>query len=156
MAVRSALRAGRPLPPGRFLILISVRGWGDPIVRLEGLVQLKNPMTSSGIDPVTFRLVAQCLSQLRYRLFPDVWNETSFAKLIHSPKSQRKGMRLFCRTAYLQLRFDDTVAFEKLFILTLSLKQKCCRIFQKRGERTSEPLTPILQNDHDVQHTNDA
>jgi hypothetical protein len=27
MAVRmSALRAGRPLPPGRFLILISVRG----------------------------------------------------------------------------------------------------------------------------------
>jgi hypothetical protein len=44
MAVRlSALRAGRPLPPGRFLVLISVRGWVDTrdIVRLEGLSQLK-------------------------------------------------------------------------------------------------------------------
>jgi hypothetical protein len=27
-------------------------------MRLEGLGQLKNPMTSSGIEPVTFRLVA--------------------------------------------------------------------------------------------------
>jgi hypothetical protein len=36
-------------------------------VRLEGSGQLKNPMTSSGLEPATFRLVAQCLSQLRYR-----------------------------------------------------------------------------------------
>jgi hypothetical protein len=60
MAVRlSALRAGRPLPP-RFLVLISVRGSVDPraIVQLEGLGQVKNPMTSSEIDPATFRLVA--------------------------------------------------------------------------------------------------
>jgi hypothetical protein len=27
-------------------------------VRLEGLVQLNNPMTSSGIEPANFRLVA--------------------------------------------------------------------------------------------------
>jgi hypothetical protein len=37
-------------PPGRFLVLISVRGWVDPrvIVRLEGLGQLKNPVTPIG------------------------------------------------------------------------------------------------------------
>jgi hypothetical protein len=53
MALRmSSLRAGRPLPPGRFLVLISVRSWVDP--GLEGLDQLKNPMTW-GIEPATFQ-----------------------------------------------------------------------------------------------------
>jgi hypothetical protein len=62
----------RPLPPGRFLVLISVRGLFDPraIVRMEELDQLKNPVTSSGTEPATFRLVAECLNQLRYRVPP--------------------------------------------------------------------------------------
>jgi hypothetical protein len=58
MAVRlSALRASRSLAPERFLILIYVRGWVDlrAILRLEGLGQLKNPTTSSGIKPTTFQ-----------------------------------------------------------------------------------------------------
>jgi hypothetical protein len=42
-------------PPGRFLVLISVRGWVHlrAIVRLEGLGRLKNPLTSSRMEPVT-------------------------------------------------------------------------------------------------------
>jgi hypothetical protein len=54
------LRAGRSSPQGKFLVHISVQGWVDPraIVRLEGLGQFKNPMTSSGFEPPTFRLVA--------------------------------------------------------------------------------------------------
>jgi hypothetical protein len=54
MAVRLlALRAGRCLPPGRLLVLISVTGCVDPraIVRLEGL-----GMTSSRIEPAISRL----------------------------------------------------------------------------------------------------
>jgi hypothetical protein len=61
MAVRlSALHTGCPLPQGIFLILISVRGSVDPraIVRMERWGQLKNPMTSSGIETTTFQLVA--------------------------------------------------------------------------------------------------
>jgi hypothetical protein len=52
MATRlSALRAGRFLSPGRFLVLIFVRRWVDPraIVRLEGLGKIeKKKCTSSG------------------------------------------------------------------------------------------------------------
>jgi len=53
-----------PLPPGTFLILIFTRGWVDPraMVRSEGNMSLKNPVTPPGIDAGTFRLVAQCLN----------------------------------------------------------------------------------------------
>jgi hypothetical protein len=39
-------------------------------MRLEGLGQLKNPMTSSEIEAATFRLAAQCLKRLRYSAPP--------------------------------------------------------------------------------------
>jgi hypothetical protein len=73
----SALRVSRPLPPARFLVLIPLIGWVEPraIVRLEKLVNWKNPITSSGINHVTFRLVAQCLNQLRYGVPPQITHQ---------------------------------------------------------------------------------
>jgi hypothetical protein len=67
MVVRlSVLCASHPLPPGRFLVLISVRDLDDPrpIVRLEGLGLLKNPMTSLENEPATFQFVAKCLNHV--------------------------------------------------------------------------------------------
>jgi hypothetical protein len=61
---------GRFQVPGRFLVLIPLRSWMDPrtVVRLEGLSELNSLAASSLREPDTFRIVAQCLNQVPYRV----------------------------------------------------------------------------------------
>jgi hypothetical protein len=68
-------------------------------MRLEGLGKLKkNPMTSSGIEPPTFWLVAQCLNQLRYRVLPliiKVLSQFSFLVLESGKESEEVMMPFY-------------------------------------------------------------
>jgi hypothetical protein len=59
----SASYLGHPLPPERFLVLISIRGSVNhrAIVQMEGLDQLKIKWTQQERNLATFRLLAQCL-----------------------------------------------------------------------------------------------
>ena len=58
--VRSVSRTGRLYSQEMFLVRIFTRGWVDPkaMVRSEGNMSLKNPVTPPGIDPGTIQLVA--------------------------------------------------------------------------------------------------
>ena len=68
----SALRTGRLYPPGDNLILLSVRSLSRPQGHTTAgtFKSKKIPMTPSGIDNMTFRLVAQCVNQMRHRVPP--------------------------------------------------------------------------------------
>jgi hypothetical protein len=78
-----SLRTGRPYLHGIPQVIISTRGWVDSraIVRPEAFNECKIPMTTSGIVPATFRLVAKCLNHLLYRVLPSCYGQRQISFL---------------------------------------------------------------------------
>jgi hypothetical protein len=96
MAVRlSNLRAGRPLHPGKFLVLISLRGWVKrrAIMWLEVLCSLKNVnhlMGNWSRDVQACNLVPQ---QLRYRV-PYIFTTQLLKSSVHIIKAKGRAKRI--------------------------------------------------------------
>jgi hypothetical protein len=79
----SALRTGCLYPQEIYLVLIYVRGCQPQGHSAAGMiVSMKN--SNDTIEPATFRLVAQCLNQLRRRVPPTKKQERSEMRVVIS------------------------------------------------------------------------
>ena len=70
----SAVYTGCLYPPRKYSwysFLLQGESTPGPYCGRKDYVNEKNLMTQSGIEPATFRLVAQCLNQLHYRVPPE-------------------------------------------------------------------------------------
>jgi hypothetical protein len=152
------------LPPGRFLVLISVGGRvdlrGHSAAEWSGQLK-KNPLTSSGIEPATYWLEARCLNQLRYRvsrninsLIKNCWHPQPTSSLIISQPWNSLPLpdTIYLATNYLtttqvttvrsqwmRVHWGDTTQhiFQRFYIMTVLTCADNCVYAQSQGQRGS-------------------
>jgi hypothetical protein len=107
MAVRSAVRSCRALPPGIFLVFISVRGWIIPsaTVRLERLDQLEKKIQWPNRDSnTTYSDVFLLFSILSLFLF-HLWEPPTWATIDRCPLLCNGLLQYCCVVTYCWLPF---------------------------------------------------
>jgi hypothetical protein len=104
----------QPYAPAAFtpkipLVLIPFRGQVDTraTVQPEGLSRWKISKTSSGFEPATFRIVAQCLNQLRHCLPRCVYGWFTILYKLCAFAGAWMNMDINWRPASLPTRFAD-------------------------------------------------
>jgi hypothetical protein len=131
-----------PLPPGTFLVLIFTRGWVDPraMIRSEGNMSQKNPVTPPGIDPGTVRLVAQRLNHYAtpgiplWTYFHKIWYLITFPKSVEevqfSIKSEKNNGYFTLSERWIVLHICGKDQKDAHFLLIiyfdLIIKKKVC------------------------------